>query len=117
MRRNTRGVGQSRRGPGLMGTMARTAVVAGTATAVSRTTSAKMDAAAQAKQAQQQAQVQAMVDQQLAEQQAQMAAPAAAAPSDTDIRIARLKELAALRDAGILTEEEFQSEKARVLAS
>ena len=66
----------TRRGPGLMGTMARTAVIAGTATAVSNKTTAAMTGSAQAKQGAQQAQMQAMVDeqvqQQLADQQAQM---------------------------------------------
>ena len=145
MRRNTRVSVNTRRGPGLMGTMARTAVVAGTATAVSKKTSAAMDGAAAAKQAQQQAQVQVMVDQQLAEREAQMqqeqlqqqlaeqqaqlqmmqqqaqpmAAPAApAAPAmDFNNRITKLKELGALRDAGILSDAEFEAEKARILAS
>ena len=121
----------TRRGPGLMGTMARTAVIAGTATAVSNKTTAAMTGSAQAKQGAQQAQMQAMVDeqvqQQLADQQAQMeqqqAPPppvAMAAPvADLDaaaMRITKLKELGALRDAGILTEAEFASEKARILA-
>ena len=133
MRRNTHVSVNTRRGPGLMGTMARTAVVAGTATAVSKKTSAAMDGAAAAKQAQQQAQVQAMVDQQLAEREAQMqqeqlkqqlareqaqpmAAPAAP-PMDFNNRITKLKELGALRDAGILSDAEFEAEKARILAS
>ncbi|HOU41144.1 MAG TPA: SHOCT domain-containing protein [Promineifilum sp.] len=145
MRRNTRVVVQPRRGPGLMGTMARTAVIAGTATAVSGATANKMQQSAQAQQMQQQAQVQAMVDQKLAEQQAlteqqqlqqqlaeqqaqlqqlmqqQMAPQAAAAPieagpSAAEVRIMKLKELGALRDAGILTEAEFEAEKARILA-
>lgn len=145
MRRNTRVVVQPRRGPGLVNTMARTAVIAGTATAVSGATANKMQQSAQAQQMQQQAQVQAMVNQQLAEQQAlteqqqlqqqlaeqqaqlqqlmqQQAAPQAAAapveagPSAAELRIMKLKELAALRDAGILTEAEFESEKARILA-
>lgn len=149
MRRNTRVVVQPRRGPGLMGTMARTAVIAGTATAVSGSTANKMQQSAQAQQMQQQAQVQAMVNQQLAEQQAlteqqqlqqqlaeqqaqlqqlmqqqaapqvapqAAAAPVEAGPSAAELRIMKLKELAALRDAGILTEAEFESEKARILA-
>ena len=145
----------TRRGPGLVNTMARTAVIAGTATAVSNKTNAAMNQSAQAKQAAQQAQVQTMVDQQvqeqlaaqqaqmeqqqlqqqLAEQQAQLqlllqqqaaqaappAPPAPAAPAAFDadaaaMRITQLKELAALRDAGILTEAEFEVEKARILA-
>lgn len=36
-------------------------------------------------------------------------------PSDDGIRLERLKTLAALRDSGALTEEEFQSEKRRIL--
>lgn len=144
-RNNTRVTVNNRRGPGLMGTMAQTAVIAGTATVVSTKTNQAMTGGAQAKQAQQQAQVQAMVNQQLAEQQAlteqqqlqqqlaeqqaqlqqlmqQQAAPQAAAapveagPSAAELRIMKLKELAALRDAGILTEAEFESEKARILA-
>lgn len=41
--------------------------------------------------------------------------PAPAASSSTD-RIAQLKELGELRDAGVLTEEEFQQEKQRILS-
>ena len=152
-RNNTRVTVNNRRGPGLMGTMAQTAVIAGTATVVSKKTSQAMGASAQAKQAQQQAQVQAMVEQQvaehmaqqqaiaeqqalqqqLAEQQAQLqqllaqqqaapppTAPVAVAPAAgadaMAIRITKLKELAELRDAGILTETEFDTEKARILA-
>ena len=137
----------TRRGPGLMGTMARTAVIAGTATAVSSKTSAAMNKSAQAQQgqqlAQQQAQVEALVNeelaareaqaqqeqlqQQLAEQQAQLQQllqqqtppQPVATTADLDataMRITKLKELGALRDVGILTEAEFASEKARILA-
>ncbi len=150
MRRNTHVTVNNRRGPGLVNTMARTAVIAGTATAVSTKTSQAMTGGAQAKQAQQQAQIQGMVDQQVAEQMAQQqalaeqqalqqqladqqaqlqqllaqqaapqptAAVAPAAGADAAaIRITKLKELAALRDAGILTEAEFETEKARILA-
>lgn len=146
-RNNTRVTVNNRRGPGLMGTMAQTAVIAGTATVVSTKTNQAMTGGAQAKQAQQQAQVQAMVDQQVAEQMAQQQAlaeqqalqqqladqqaqlqallqqqappPAAAPAADPNaaaIRITKLKELGALRDAGILTEAEFETEKARILA-
>lgn len=47
------------------------------------------------------------------------AAPAAAPPapvSDIDAKLARLKQLGELRDAGILTEAEFEAKKAAVLA-
>ena len=36
-------------------------------------------------------------------------------PSDEGVRVERLKTLAALRDSGALTEEEFQTEKRRIL--
>jgi hypothetical protein len=44
------------------------------------------------------------------------AAPAVAhEPGDEEIRLERLKTLAALRDSGALTEDEFESEKRRIL--
>ena len=36
-------------------------------------------------------------------------------PSDEGVRLERLKTLAALRDSGALTEQEFQTEKQRIL--
>ena len=36
-------------------------------------------------------------------------------PSQDDLRLTRLKELGELRASGVLTEEEFTSEKARIL--
>lgn len=116
--------------PGLMGTMARTAVIAGTATAVSGSMRNKQAQSAAAQQqnaaAQQQAaaaQQQAMVDQaaaqaaaQVAAQQAAQAAPAAPAASSMDDKIAKIKELGQLKDSGLLTDEEFAAEKAKVLA-
>jgi hypothetical protein len=55
-----------------------------------------------------------------AEPQATPAAPAATAPppspgGEEDARLRRLEQLAALREKGVLTEEEFAAEKARVL--
>lgn len=78
----------ARRGPGLLGTMARTAVIAGTATAVSNSVSNKQQAAAQQKQAAaqqqaaqqaaaQQAQIEAAAQQAVAQQQAALDAQAA----------------------------------------
>lgn len=106
--------------PGLLGAMARTAVVAGTATAVS----GRMQRSAADRSAQQQmaaeAQQQAAVDQAAAQAAAQLAAtrpppaPAGAAPVD---RVGQLTALAELKAQGLLTEEEFTAEKARVLAS
>lgn len=44
-----------------------------------------------------------------------VAPPAAYEPSGAGVRVERLKTLAALRDSGALTEEEFQAEKRRVM--
>jgi hypothetical protein len=82
--------------------MARTAVVAGTATAVSNRVSRR-----QAGRWAQQEDAQAY-------QQEQYAEPPPAEPAE-DPTIAKLKELASLRDAGVLTEEEFAAEKAKIL--
>lgn len=117
-----------RRGPSLLGTMATTAVVAGTATVVSKGVSNAMDSGAQQKAAAQQAQMDAAAQQAVAQQQAAMAAQQAAAPPPapaappapsgmTDEKMAQLKNLADLKAAGILTEEEFAAQKAKILAS
>ncbi len=124
-----------RRGrPGLMGTMARTAVVAGTATVVAGSVSqhgqqkaAQQQQAAAAQQQQEAAQQQAMIDQAAAQAAAQTAAqlqaqqpaaqppaPPAAAPED---RMAKIKELGEMKSQGLLTDEEFAAEKARILAT
>jgi hypothetical protein len=109
-----RGVGRVGR-PGLVGTAARTAVIAGTATAVS----GKVAAAGQQKAAAQQAAAQQAAAQQAAVQEAAAppAAPAApaAAPGLSDDVVAQLTKLAELRDAGILTDEEFSAKKAQLL--
>jgi len=90
--------------PGLLRGVARTAVIAGTATHVSNNVSRR------------QANRWAQQDQQQAYQQqpAPAPAPAAAPPKDT---VTQLKELAELRDQGILTDQEFQAQKAKILAS
>jgi hypothetical protein len=36
-------------------------------------------------------------------------------PTDQGVRLEQLKQLAALRDSGALTEEEFEAEKRRIL--
>jgi TPP-dependent pyruvate/acetoin dehydrogenase alpha subunit len=81
--------------------VARTAAIAGTATAVSNRVS-RRQASRWAQQEPQQEYV----------EQPQEAAPAAAPDP-----IERLKELGELRDKGVLTEEEFEAQKAKVLAS
>ena len=97
--------------PGLLRGVARTAVVAGTATAVSNRVSRR-----QANRWQQQEEAQYYEQQQQQQYYAQPApapapAPAAAAPDP----IEQLKELAALKDQGILTDAEFQAQKAKIL--
>ncbi len=94
--------------PGLVGTMARTAVVAGTATAVSGGVARRQQAKAG-----QQAEAQAYEQEQAAPAPP---APAPAAAPATDV-VGQLKELAALKDQGILTDEEFAAQKAKILAS
>jgi Short C-terminal domain len=89
--------------PGLLRGVARTAVVAGTATAVSNRVSRRQ----QSRWAQQDPQP-GQYDE--APPQAPPAAPAADP-------IAQLKELGELRDKGVLTEEEFAAQKAKLLAS
>jgi Short C-terminal domain len=89
--------------PGLLRGMARTAVVAGTATAVSNRVSRR------------QANRWAAQDQQAYEPEPQQYAPPPAGNGGAD-RIEQLKELAALKDQGVLTEEEFAVQKARILA-
>jgi len=90
--------------PGLIRGVARTAVVAGTATAVSNRVSRRQaDRWAQQPAPQQAAPQQAPVQQ----------APAPAAPQQ-DV-ISQLKELGELRDSGVLTEEEFAQQKAKLL--
>jgi multidrug resistance efflux pump len=101
-----------------LGTAARTAVVAGTATAVvggmSHRQQEKSQQAAEAQayeQQQQQAAMQAAAEQAVAAQQA--AAPAAA-PAAAD-PIAELERLAQLKQQGILSDEEFAAAKAKLL--
>ncbi len=56
-------------------------------------------------------------EQRLANLESQQAAPAAPAPAPADDKIERLKQLGELRDSGVLTPEEFEREKQKVLAS
>ena len=93
-----------RRGPGLVRAAATTAVVAGTAGAVRHRQDQRYAA-----------QDQAAYDEQMAQQQA-MAPPPAAAPPEED-KFAKLEKLAELQKAGILTDEEFAAEKAKILGS
>ena len=103
-----RGVGRVGR-PSLVGTMARTAVVAGTASAVAGGVSHHQQEKAME---QQEAAAYEQQQQAAAAQQAQAASPAPAGGDDT---VAQLQQLAQLKEQGILTEEEFAAQKARVL--
>ncbi|MBV9579203.1 MAG: SHOCT domain-containing protein [Chloroflexi bacterium] len=136
-----------RRGPGLVGTVARTAVVAGTATAVSgsmiRHQNQKDQAAAEEQMAQQQAyENQAQLEEmqrQMAAMQAQqvqaavppsppaaapppppaapVAAPAPAPAAPVSDMITQLQQLNELKNAGALTDAEFQAAKAKLLGT
>jgi Short C-terminal domain len=90
--------------PGLLRGVARTAVIAGTATTVSNRVSRRQ---AQRWQGQE--------EQQAAEQQAAAPAPPAPAPAGEQSTIEQLKELGALKEQGILTDEEFAAQKAKIL--
>jgi Short C-terminal domain len=109
--------------PGLIGMAARTAVVAGTATAVSGSVQRHQQEKAQGQADQQQyeaAQQQAQIDAAAQAAAAQYAPPApapapAAAAGGVDL-VAELQKLASLKDAGILSEEEFAAAKAKLLS-
>lgn len=98
---------------GLLRGVARTAVVAGTATAVSNRVS-RRQANRWSQQEQQQAYQQQAYQQQY-EQPPPPPPPAEAAPAPDPI--AQLKDLAELKEKGILTDEEFQAQKAKILGS
>jgi len=89
--------------PGLLRGVARTAVIAGTATAVSNRVSRRQAERWGAQEEQQAPPPQAV-------------APPAPAPAAEQSTIEQLKELAALKDQGVLTEEEFAAQKAKILA-
>jgi hypothetical protein len=91
--------------PGLLRGMARTAVVAGTATAVSNRVSRR--------QGERWAQQEAPPQQQYAAPPPQAAPP----PAGGEDRVQQLKDLADLKAQGVLTEAEFEAEKARILGS
>ncbi|MFE6668015.1 SHOCT domain-containing protein [Streptomyces sp. NPDC057697] len=92
--------------PGLLRGIARTAVIAGTATSVSNRVSRRQAG-------------------RWAQQDAEQARPAPAAPPPASLapedemsnKIAQLKELGDLRSQGVLSQSEFEAQKARLLAS
>jgi len=91
--------------PGLIRGVARTAVLAGTATAVSNRVSRR------------QAGKWAEQDAQSAQQQQPMAPPPAPAPAGggMDDKLAQLEKLGELKAQGVLTEAEFEAQKAKLL--
>ncbi|MFB7372252.1 SHOCT domain-containing protein [Streptomyces sp. NPDC056222] len=93
--------------PGLLRGVARTAVVAGTATAVSNRVSRRQAGRwAQQDYGQQQ------------QYQQQPPAPAPAPPGDDmSTKIEQLKQLGDLKAQGVLTEEEFEAQKRNLLAT
>lgn len=97
--------------PGLLRGMARTAVVAGTATAVSNRVSRRQANrwAAQSQQGYQQGGYY--------EQAPAYDAPPPAPADDMDAKIAQLRELGELKSQGVLSEEEFAAQKRRILGN
>jgi hypothetical protein len=102
--------------PGLIRAATRTAVVAGTATAVSGRV-ARRQQGRWAEQDQQQS----YQAQQAAGPPVTAAPPAQAAPApdpgDMDAKIAQLRQLSELNQQGVLTDAEFAAQKARILGS
>jgi hypothetical protein len=96
--------------PGLLRGMARVAVVSGTATAVSNRTSRRQS---QRWAAQEQA---AYPEPQAAYPAPQAPPPAAAPAASGESRVEPLKSLGELKAQGVLTDAEFEAEKARILA-
>jgi hypothetical protein len=90
--------------PGLIRGVARTAVIAGTATAVSNRVSRRQGRRWAAQEQEQYAPPPQYVE------------PAPSAPAEPD-RIAELRQLGDLHAQGVLTDEEFAAEKAKILGS
>ena len=120
--------GRGRRGPGLLGTAARTAVIAGTASSVAGRVSASQEAAARQQRDAEEAQAQVRawqeqqrIDARRADEVARIPPPTGPVPAaqgavlDVDELHARLTKLGELREAGLLTDEEFAQQKARLL--
>ncbi len=96
--------------PGLLRGVARTAVVAGTASAVNGRVQRRQAARFAGRDAQ------TAADRQQAYQQQAPPAPAPPAAAPAVDPIQQLKDLADLKAQGILTDDEFATQKARILA-
>ena len=110
--------------PGLLRGVARTAVVAGTATAVSGRVArrqaekfADRDQAIAANRGQGYAAGAQAYQQPAPTYQYEQPAPAPAPAAEAPDMITQLKQLGELRDQGILTEEEFNAQKAKILGA
>ncbi len=88
----------------VMRTVGRTAVIAGTATAVSGRVNRRQQAEEPSRRPRPSG------------RRAAASCGRRAGAADSDELISKLKELATLKDQGILTEEEFNSQKAKILA-
>ena len=94
---------------GLIRGVARTAVVAGTATAVSNRVSRRQGERWSEQEA-------AAYQEQAAQQAPPPPPPPPAAALDTDDMLAQLKQLGELHEAGVLTDEEFAAQKAKIMS-
>jgi hypothetical protein len=101
--------------PGLLRGVARTAAVVGTASAVNGRVQRRQANKFAERDAETAAKQQQAYDQQAAPPPA--AAPAAPASSSTDDMLAQLKSLGDLKAQGVLTEEEFAAQKAKILGT
>ena len=113
--------------PGLLRAVGRTAVVAGTATAVSGRVQRRQADKYADRDAQTAANRSQAYEEDMAQQQPQYAAPPPqqqqyappppepAGPASQQDMLDQLKQLGELRDAGVLTEAEFATQKAKLL--
>jgi hypothetical protein len=99
--------------PGLIRGVARTAVIAGTATAVSNRVSRRQ--ASRWAQQEQPQQEQPQQEPPPPAPQPVQAAPQPAAPTEEE-KLAQLKQLGELKASGVLTDAEFEQQKAKILA-
>ena len=99
--------------PGLLRGIARTAVVAGTATAVSGRVRRRQQGRWAAQEQAAAARYAPPEPAQYAQEPVRYAEASAA--SGTDDMLAQLKQLGELRDAGVLTDAEFEAQKGRIL--
>lgn len=104
--------------PGLIGLAARTAVVAGTASAVQGAAMKNQQRRAEGQYEQEQyeaAQQQAQIDAAAQQAAAQYATAPSAAPGADDM-ISKLQQLSTLHDSGVLSDAEFATAKQKLLS-